>query len=135
MSDGHIGCYEVLVELVIGRTGHRRTALYTAVGATPAVEAAVRFANRMFENEKIVFSECPNEEPYTGHTIDQIQIGAVQINVMHFGPIDEHGSPAPARGLAYLFEWKRDFPASLDDYVEDFRGRAARRTTQEKTED
>lgn len=131
----HLGCYEVLVELVIGRTGHRRTAIYSAPGATSAVEGAVRYANRMLENERIVFAECPEEEPYAGHTIDQIEIGAVQINVMHFGPIDEHGSPAPARGLAYLFEWKRDYPASLEDYVEDFRGRALRLTDQEKTED
>ena len=106
--------YEVSVEIALRNRGRSYSVMFTAHGATDAVESAVRYARSRIETERVLYAECEPGEDELFDLIDgpdDIRIGCVKVWPMHFGPINERGSPSSPRGLFDLFEWKADFPA------------------------
>lgn len=90
--------------------------VYACLGAVDAVEAAVRFANKLIGD---AVSEGPEGSP--APFINSLYVGTMKI-----GPIDENGVPFNGRGPAY-FGWKKGQDVTLEEHLQALREEAKRR--------
>lgn len=84
--------------------------VFACLGAVDAVEAAVRFANKLIADE--------GGRPY---------LNSLYVGTMKIGPIDENGVPFNGRGPAY-FGWKDGQGINLAEQLEALRAEARRRS-------
>lgn len=88
---------------------------YSCLGAVDAVEAAIRFANKMVGDE---FAE-------QDETADAPFISTITVGTIKLGPIGEDGTPFNGRGPAF-FGWKYDRDVSLEAHLQELREKAQR---------
>lgn len=88
---------------------------FSCLGAVDAVEASVRFANKM------VADEFNRAEPNTpAPHLSSLTVGTIKV-----GPVGADGTPFNGRGPAF-FGWKHDRGVSLHDHLEALRAQAKR---------
>ena len=91
---------------------------FSCLGAIDAVEASVRFADKMIKDE---FNRSPPGTPAP-------YLASLTVGTIKLGPISEDGTPFNGRGPAF-FGWKHDRGVSLFDHLEELRIAAQKHST------
>lgn len=86
--------------------------VFACLGAVDAVEAAVRFSNKLIVDQN-----------------GAAHLNSLYVGTMKIGPIDENGVPFNGRGPAY-FGWKKEQGVTLEQHLQALREEAARRAQQ-----
>lgn len=105
-------CFEVSVELVENNRGMNLHTLFLADSEAEAIKCGVAWAKNRSQNLKQ-------------------EIGAVSVCHYSISKPEPSGYIPLRRGFD-IFEWKRDFPASLDEYADHAQ---AKRVVQETRKD
>ncbi len=107
--------FECSIRVVMGNDQRDWRLAFSCLGAIDAVEAAIRFANKM------VGDEFNRAEPNTPAPY----LASITVGTIKLGPIGADGAPFNGRGPSF-FGWKHDHDISLEDHLEALRVQAQR---------
>ena len=86
------------------------TSLFVAEDRVDAIRAVTRYAARVNGNLPTLYPPPEYHDP---------RVGCIKVYPLDVGPIDSNGYIVSPRGMA-IFEWKCDWPSTLEEQVQDW---------------
>lgn len=107
--------FECSIRVVMGDDQRDWRLAFSCLGVIDAVEAAIRFGNKM------VADEFNRAEPNTPAPY----LASLTVGTIKLGPIGEDGTPFNGRGPAF-FGWKHDRGVTIEAHLDELRAQAQR---------